>query len=169
MVLKIVSPDIAHKTEVGGVILKVKTPDDAEVATTALLQRIAKQLPNANLTGVLVSPMSSAGVETICGIFTDSVFGPVVMFGLGGIHVEVLRDVVFRLAPFDETEARAMVCSIRGYRILEGVRGAPPGDVDALAMALSHLSQFAVDYRGLLDEFDINPLVVLPKGKGVFA
>ncbi len=169
VVLKIVSPDIAHKTEVGGVILNVKTPADAEAATTALLQRIAKQLPSASLTGVLVSPMCSAGVETICGIFTDPVFGPVVMFGLGGIHVEVLRDVAFRLAPFDETEARAMVGSIRGYRMLEGVRGAPPGDVDALAKALADLSQFAVDYRGLVDEVDINPLVVLPKGQGVYA
>jgi acyl-CoA synthetase (NDP forming) len=169
VVLKIVSPDIAHKTEVGGVILNVKTPADAEAATTALLERIAKQLPDASLTGVLVSPMCSAGVETICGIFTDPVFGPVVMFGLGGIYVEVLRDVAFRLAPFDEVEARAMVSSIRGYRMLEGVRGAPPGDIDALVKALANLSRFALDYRGLVDEVDINPLVVLPKGKGVYA
>ena len=169
VVLKIVSPDIPHKTEVGGVILNVKTPAEAEAATTALLERISKLMPAADITGVLVSPMCSAGVETICGIFTDPVFGPVVMFGLGGIHVEVLRDVAFRLAPFSEREAHAMISSIRGRRMLDGVRGAPASDVDALAKALASLSEFAVRYRGVVDEVDINPLVVLPKGEGAYA
>jgi acyl-CoA synthetase (NDP forming) len=169
VVLKIVSPDISHKTEVGGVILGVKTPADAEAETTALLVRLRKLLPEAHLTGVLVSPMCGAGVETICGSFTDPVFGPVVMFGLGGIHVEVLRDVTFRLAPFDEREALAMITGIRGRRLLEGVRGAPPSDVKALAGALVRLSEFAINYRGIVEEVDINPMLVLPQGKGVYA
>ncbi|MES2537123.1 MAG: acetate--CoA ligase family protein [Pseudomonadota bacterium] len=169
VVLKIVSPDITHKTEVGGVILNVQTPLDAELEATALLDRIAKLVPGARLTGVLVSPMCKAGIETICGIFTDPVFGPVVMFGLGGIHVEVLRDVAFRLAPFDESEARSMISEIRGYRLLEGVRGAPPADIDVLARALVRLSDFALAYRGLVNEVDINPFVVLPRGQGAYA
>lgn len=169
VVLKIVSPDIAHKTEIGGVILDVKTPEEAEVATDALLARVSHLLPQARLSGVLVTPMCRAGVETICGIFTDPVFGPVVMFGLGGVHVEVLRDVAFRLAPISEDEAHDMVSSIRGHRLLDGVRGAPPSDKHALAKALARLSEFAVDYRGLIDEVDINPLVVLPDGDGVYA
>ena len=169
VVLKIVSPDIPHKTEVGGVILNVQTPANAEAATDAMLARIATLLPGARLTGVLVSPMCSVGVETICGIFTDPVFGPVVMFGLGGIHVEVLRDVTFRLAPFSENEARRMIADIRGHRMLDGVRGAPPSDKGALAKALARLSEFAVNYSGLVNEVDINPLVVLPEGEGVYA
>jgi acyl-CoA synthetase (NDP forming) len=169
VVLKIVSPDIAHKTEIGGVVLDVRTPDDADRETTALLRRIADKAPQARLSGVLVSPMLAKGVETICGSFTDPVFGPVVMFGLGGIHVEVLRDVAFRLAPFGEDEARAMIRQIRGYRLLEGVRGAPPSDIAALARALARLSQFAAAQRDRIAEIDINPLLVLPQGQGAYA
>ncbi|MDB5857319.1 MAG: hypothetical protein JWQ76_1008, partial [Ramlibacter sp.] len=169
VVLKIVSPDIAHKTEIGGVVLDVRTPDDAERETTALLRRIADKAPQARVTGVLVSPMLAQGVETICGSFTDPVFGPVVMFGLGGIHVEVLRDVAFRLAPFGESEALAMIGQIRGHKLLQGVRGAPPSDVAALARALARLSQFAFAQRASVAEIDINPLLVLPQGQGAYA
>lgn len=169
VVLKIVSPDIAHKTEIGGVVLDVRTPEDAERETTALLARVAKAAPGARITGVLVSPMLGKGIETICGSFTDPVFGPVVMFGLGGIHVEVMRDVAFRLAPFDEREALAMIGQIRGRRLLQGVRGAPPADVVVLARTLARLSQFAFDHRGSVAEVDINPFLVLPQGQGGYA
>lgn len=169
VVLKIVSPDIPHKTEVGGVVLDVATPDDAARETDALLARIAQQVPGARVRGVLVSPMLPRGVETICGSFTDQVFGPVVMFGLGGIHVEVLRDVAFRLAPFDEQEALAMVIQIRGFGLLKGVRGAPPSDLPALARTLSKLSQFVTAQRDVIAEIDLNPLLVLPEGQGVLA
>lgn len=100
VVLKIVSPDIAHKTEVGGIVLNVKTPRRPQPPPRNCWS-VWPPVPNARLTGVLVAPMSRPGIETICGVFTDPVFGPMVMFGLGGIHVEVLRDVAFRLAPFD--------------------------------------------------------------------
>jgi acyl-CoA synthetase (NDP forming) len=169
VVLKIVSPDIAHKTEVGGVILNVKTPQDAQAATASLLERIARELPHARLTGVLVAPMCGAGVETICGSFTDPVFGPMVMFGLGGIHVEVMRDVSFRLAPFDERVARSMISDLRAKKIFDGVRGAPPSDTDALVKTLVHLSEFASGHRGIVEEVDINPFVVLPQGQGAYA
>jgi acyl-CoA synthetase (NDP forming) len=169
VVLKIVSPDIAHKTEIGGVVLDVRTPEDAERETVAMLERIAQRAPQARVSGVLVSPMLGRGVETICGSFTDPVFGPIVMFGLGGIHVEVLRDVAFRLAPFSEREALAMISQIRGHKLLQGVRGAPPSDLAALARTLSRLSQFAVAQRGTVAEIDINPLLVLQQGQGVYA
>lgn len=167
--LKIVSPDITHKTEVGGVILNLPSPEVAASEARLLLERVAKLRPDSRLSGVLVSPMCEGGVETICGVFCDPVFGPVVMFGLGGVYVEVMQDVAFRLAPFDEGEALSMVKEIRGYQILEGTRGAPPADIEALARALSCLSHFAVVNRETIKEIDINPLVVMPCGQGVIA
>jgi len=167
--LKILSPDIPHKTEVGGVVLDVASPEAATEAAQALLEHVGHLRPDARLTGVLVSPMCKGGIEAICGVFRDPVFGPVVMFGLGGIHVEVLRDVAFRLAPINEREAMSMIREIRGHALLEGVRGAPPSDVDALAKALSRLSRFAMAHRGRVEEIDLNPFVVMPRGKGAFA
>lgn len=167
--LKIVSPDIAHKTEVGGVILNVLSPDAAADAAESLLERIAALRPEARLTGVLVAPMCTGGIETICGVFSDPVFGPMVMFGLGGVFVEAMKDVAFRLAPFDEQEALSMVREIRGYAILEGARGAPPADIEALTRALSILSHFAVANLATIAEIDINPFVVMPRGQGAFA
>lgn len=169
VVLKIVSPDIAHKTEVGGVILNLPSPDAAATATTALLERIAALKPRARLSGVLVAPMCNGGIETIIGVFSDPVFGPMVMFGLGGVYVEVMKDVAFRLAPFNENEALSMVKEIRGYAILEGARGAAPADMAALARALSLLSHFAALNRDTIAEIDINPFVVMPHGQGAFA
>lgn len=167
--LKVASPDIAHKTEVGGVVLNLATPDAAGQAAQALLERVRAARPDARISGVLVSPMCRGGVETIIGVVRDPAFGPVVMFGLGGIHVEVMRDVAFRVAPIDEHEARAMVMDIRGAALLAGVRGAPPTDVDALAQALSRLSWFAWTHRDSVAEIDINPFVVMPQGQGAFA
>lgn len=167
--LKIVSPDITHKTEIGGVVLGVCGPEQAQQETDEMLRRVAQKAPHARLSGVLVSPMLGKGVEVICGSFTDPVFGPVVMFGLGGIHVEVLRDVAFRLAPFDERDARDMISQIRGHQVLLGTRGAPAGDLRALARALSSLSRFAATHRDSVAEIDINPLLVLPEGEGAFA
>ena len=167
--LKILSPDIAHKTEIGGVVLNLPTPDAAASAAMALLDRVASQRPEARLTGVLVAPMCTGGIETICGVFRDPVFGPMVMFGLGGVYVEVLKDVAFRLAPFNEDEALSMVREIRGYAILEGTRGSPPADMGALTRALSALSRFAATNRDTIAEIDINPFVVMPQGQGAFA
>lgn len=169
LVLKIVSPDIAHKTEIGGVIVGVRDADEAELGFATILARAADKRPDARIDGVMVAPMISGGVETIAGVVSDPVFGPVVMFGLGGVFVEVLKDVTFRAAPFDTAEAHRMIREIRGYAMLEGVRGAPPADVDALAEMLAALSRFAAANAGQLDSIDLNPLRVLENGKGVVA
>jgi len=118
---------------------------------------------------VLVAPMIRGGVETILGVQRDPVFGPVILFGLGGILVEVLKDVVLRIAPFDEAAAHEMIRSVQGYPILEGVRGQPPADVDALARALAQLSVFAHANADALETLDVNPFIVLPRGEGAVA
>lgn len=169
LVLKIASPDIAHKTEIGGVIVGVKSLEEAEEGFRTLLARAAEKRPDARIEGVLAVPMISGGVETIAGIVRDPVFGPVVMFGLGGVFVEVLKDVTFRAAPFDVDEAHRMIREIRGYAMLEGVRGAPPADVDALAQMLAALSRFAAANAETVESVDLNPVRVLEKGKGVVA
>lgn len=169
LVLKIVSPDIAHKTEVGGVLVGLKSLEEAEKGYETLLKNVAGKAPDARIEGVLVAPMISGGVETIAGIVRDPVFGPVVMFGLGGVFVEVLKDVTFRAAPFDVEEAHRMIREIRGYPMLEGVRGAPPADVDALADMLSALSRFAAANADAIESVDLNPVRVLEKGRGVAA
>jgi acyl-CoA synthetase (NDP forming) len=168
LVLKIVSPEITHKTEVGGVMLNVPAAD-AGAAYAELMARVAARAPHAHLDGVLISPMLTDGVEMILGVQHDGVFGPVVLLGLGGIFVEVLRDVTFRIAPFGLEEARAMIGELRGAAILKGARGKPPGDLDALAETLSKLSLFAAAQRGQFSSIDINPLLVRPQGKGVVA
>ena len=162
--LKIVSPDIPHKTEVGGVLLNVEGGAMVADGARTLLRRAAEQAPDARIAGVLVSEMVSGGVETALGMAHDPVFGPAIMFGLGGVFVEVLKDVSFRLAPFDVGEAHRMIDEIRGRAVLDGVRGAPPADLDALADALARLSVFAADNAGQLESIDINPFIALPKG-----
>ena len=167
VVLKVSSPDIAHKTEVGGVVVGVKDEAEARSAAAAILARCAEKAPGARIEGVLVAPMVKGGVETIIGVVDDPTFGPVVMFGLGGIFVEVLKDVTFRVAPFDAAEARRMIDEIRGRSLLDGVRGAPPSDVDALADLLSALSRFAAAHGDRIESIDLNPVLVLPQGEGV--
>lgn len=168
-VLKIVSADIAHKTEIGGVIVGVNDVDEAEQAFATILGRAADKRPDARIDGIMVAQMIPGGVETIAGVVSDPVFGPVVMFGLGGVFVEVLKDVTFRVAPFDVAEAHCMIREIRGHAMLEGVRGAPPADVDALARLLSDLSRFAAANADQIDSIDLNPVRVLERGGGVVA
>ncbi len=168
LVLKIVSPQITHKTEVGGVMLDVPAAE-AGAAYTQLVERVRPRAPDADLEGVLLSPMVRGGVEMILGVQNDAVFGPVVLLGLGGIFVEVLRDVTFRIAPFGEEEARRMIAELRGAAMLHGARGQPPCDIDALATALSKLSLFAAAKRAEFTSIDVNPLLVRPKGEGAAA
>ena len=168
LVLKIVSPEITHKTEVGGVTLNVPAAEAAG-AYEQLMARVKARAPQARLDGVLVSPMLTDGVEMILGVQHDAVFGPVVMLGLGGIFVEVLRDVTFRIAPFGVEEARRMIGELRAAAILQGARGKPPCDIAALAEALSRLSLFAAAQRGHFTSIDVNPLLVRPQGHGVAA
>jgi acetate---CoA ligase (ADP-forming) len=167
--LKIVSAQIAHKTEIGGVLLGVG--DAAAVASgyERVMQRAGAAVPAARIDGVLVAPMAPAGVDTIVGVQRDATFGPVVMFGLGGVFVEVLKDVTFRLAPFDEVQARGMIRQVAGHALLDGARGTARADVDALARVLARISQFAASHADDIESIDVNPLRVLPEGRGVVA
>lgn len=168
-VLKIASPDILHKTEVGGVLLDRRDAQSVRAGFETLVARAAERAPAARIDGVLVAPMVTGGVETILGVQHDPVFGPMVMFGLGGVFVEVLKDVTFRRAPFDAREARAMIDEVKGRVLLDGVRGAPPADIDALVQALVGLSRFAAAHAGEIETIDVNPFVVLPAGQGARA
>lgn len=163
VVLKLSSRTITHKSDVGGVKLNLADAAAVRAAFDAILAAARTAEPNAHIDGVLVAPMIKGGVECILGVQRDPVFGPVVMFGIGGILVEAIKDVSFRVAPFDEIEARAMVDEIRARRILDGMRGAPPADVDALVRALAALSRFAAAHADRLESLDLNPFVVLPR------
>lgn len=169
VVLKIVSPDILHKTEAGGVLLNIASPEAAAEGYDQILARVKAKLPQARIDGVLVSKMVRGGVETLIGVQRDPVFGPVVAFGLGGIFVEILKDVALRTAPFGLAEAHAMIRQIKGYPLLAGARGQQPADVEALAQALVNVSQLAWDNRDRLETLDINPFIVMPEGQGAFA
>lgn len=168
VVVKVVSPDIPHKTEVGGVVVNLNTPAAAVEAAAMMASRVRSQCPDARVSGYLVAPMCK-GVEVICGGIHDPVFGPIVMVGLGGIHAELFRDVVFRLAPIDPAEAKVMLQELVARRIFDGLRGEEPRDVGALAELLSRLSMVAAEYRGDLAEIDLNPVVVRAVGEGAFA
>lgn len=169
VVAKIVSPDILHKTEIGGVMLNLQDKGQVASAFDELMARAKNAKPNAKIEGVLIAPMVRGGVECILGVQRDPVFGPVVMFGLGGVLVEALRDVSFRLAPFDNAEAVRMIDSIKARAVLNGWRGAPAADIAALADALAALSRYAAAAGDKLESIDVNPFVVLPKGKGAMA
>ena len=169
LAVKLCAPGVLHKTELGGVVLDVATPAEAREAYDAITARARASDLAVAIDGVLVAPMVSGGVETILGIRRDPTFGPVVMFGLGGTLVEVIEDVGFRVAPFDEAEARRMIAETRAGRVLEGVRGRGPYDVAALAAALARLSAFAAAHGDRIDSAEVNPFVVLPEGQGAVA
>lgn len=169
VVLKIVSPDIAHKTEVGGVVVGLASDAQLAEAHDAMLARVAALAPQARITGVLVAPMLQGGTELILGARRDPVFGPVVMVGLGGIFAEVFHDVALQTAPVSEAQALAMLRSLRSFPLLDGARGRPRADVAAAAQAVAALSRFAVQHADQVAEIDINPLVVLEAGRGAVA
>ncbi|MBT2325231.1 acetate--CoA ligase family protein [Variovorax paradoxus] len=169
LVLKIVSPDIAHKTEVGGVVVGVRSEGQLVDDYESLLARVALKAPQARITGVLVAQMAQGGTELILGTKKDPVFGPMVMVGLGGIFAEVLKDVALQPAPVDEAQATAMLRSLKAFPLLDGARGRPKADVQAAARAVAALSRFAARHADSVAEIDINPLVVLEAGKGAFA
>ena len=157
--IKIVSPDVTHKSDVGGVRLHLETPAAVESAAAAMLQSLQQQQPAARLTGVAVQPMAPAGgVEVIVGVKQDPQFGPVIMCGLGGILVEVFDDVVFRLVPISARDARQMFGEIRGARVLHGVRGQPAVDLAKLEALLLGVSAM-VAQRPDIVELDLNPVL----------
>ena len=167
--LKIASPDIVHKTEFGGVELALNTTTDVKNAFASVTGRTKMAHPEARLEGVLVSPMVTGGVETIFGVQDDPTFGPVIMFGLGGVFVETLKDVSFRVAPFDDEEAHRMMRELQGFAVLNGVRGRPRCDLAAIASALVARSRFAAEHSGQLESAELNPVVALPTGQGLVA
>lgn len=169
LVLKIASADIAHKSEIGGVLLGLSDEAQVREGFRTLMQRAHQHAPQARLDGVVVARMAKKGVETILGVHRDPVFGPVVMFGLGGVFVEAFKDVAFRIAPFGVAEARAMINEVKGRILLTGLRGQPPSDEDALADAISRLSVYAARHEDAIESIDINPFVVLPRGEGAMA
>ena len=169
VVVKLSSRDITHKSDIGGVKLHLGDAASVRAAFDAIMASARAAQPGAHIDGVLVAPMVKGGVECILGVQRDPVFGPVVMFGIGGILVEAIKDVSFRVAPFDEDEARSMIDEIRARRILDGMRGAPATDIDALARAIAALSRFAALHASQLESLDINPFVVLPRGSGAMA
>jgi acyl-CoA synthetase (NDP forming) len=169
VVLKIASPDIAHKSEIGGVIVGVRDATQVREAFRTLHERARTRAPEARIDGVVVAQMAPKGVETILGVAHDPVFGAVLMFGMGGVFVEAFQDVAFRVAPFGVAEARAMIEEVRGKVLLAGVRGQPPADVEALASAIAALSVYAAQHADAIESMDINPLLVLPRGQGVLA
>ncbi|MDG2285450.1 MAG: acetate--CoA ligase family protein, partial [Alphaproteobacteria bacterium] len=164
VVMKIASPDLPHKTEIGGVLLNIDGEEAVREGHATLLERARAAKPDARIDGVIVAEMIKGGVETVMGVVRDPVFGPVVMFGIGGVFVEVLKDITFRVAPFGVDEAYRMINEIRGRAMLDGVRGAPASDIGALADALSRLSVFAAANTETIDSIDVNPFIVLPKG-----
>lgn len=163
VVCKIVSPDILHKTEAGGVIVGVEGPAAAREAFDKIVANAKAYNSSATITGVQVQQLVGGGHEVIVGATTDPTFGKIVAFGLGGVLVEVLKDVTFRLAPLDADEARSMVTGIKAAEVLRGARGAEPVDIDALAEVIQRVSALVTDFPEIR-EFDLNPVFAAADG-----
>jgi acyl-CoA synthetase (NDP forming) len=167
LVMKIQSPDIPHKSEVGGVRVNITTKGEAFIAYQALQDDAHRHRPKAAIQGVLVGPMAKKGVEIIIGTLLDKTFGPMIMVGLGGITTELFRDVIYRPAPVGAIEAAAMLAELKASPLLNGFRGAAKADIPALAELISQVSLLAAAYRGQVSEIEINPVLVHPEGQGV--
>jgi acyl-CoA synthetase (NDP forming) len=161
--LKVISPAIVHKSDVGGVRLHLTSLSQVSKAYGEMLASVRAHLPEAVIEGVAVQPMAKPGIEVVAGLTRDRTFGPVVMFGLGGIFVEVLNDVAFRVVPLRPKDARAMIREIRGFPTLQGLRGAPPVDLVALEDILLKLSALA-EAHPEVREVDLNPVFAYPTG-----
>jgi acetyltransferase len=164
VVLKIVSPDVVHKVDAGGVVLDLHDEDEVRKGYSKMLLDVKENIPDVNIDGVLIQKMITGGKETILGMMMDPSFGPLVMFGLGGIYVEVLQDVSFRIAPISDLDAHEMIKSIKSYQLLAGVRGEEPVDMEALEEYIQRISRLVEDFPEI-EEMDINPFVVFEKGK----
>lgn len=167
VVLKISSAQIMHKTEAGGIVLNIKTDAQVRNAFKKIIASAKKYMPQADIQGVLVQEMLPSGTEAIVGTIDDPVFGQCVMFGLGGVFVEALKDVSFRVAPLSRADAEEMVREIKGYGVLQGLRGKPPADTEALIDIILKVSRLAVDNKNIIKELDINPLILFEKGAKV--
>jgi acyl-CoA synthetase (NDP forming) len=161
--LKVVSPDVVHKSDVGGVRLHLASLSQVGKAYGEIVAGVRARLPDALLEGISVQPMAAPGIEVVAGLTRDRTFGPVVMFGLGGMFVEILNDVAFRVVPLQPKDARAMIREIRCFPVLQGARGAAPVDLAALEDILLKLSSLA-EHRPEIHEIDLNPVLVYPTG-----
>jgi acyl-CoA synthetase (NDP forming) len=163
VVLKIVSPDITHKSDVGGVIVGLDSKKAVEAGYAAILKAVRKKQPKARVEGIAVQKMAPEGTQVIVGMSKDPQFGPVMMFGLGGVLVEVLKDVSFRIVPLEKRDATQMVREIKGYPVLEGFRGKPGADLAALEGMILQVSEFAAAHPEVA-ELDLNPVFAYPDG-----
>jgi len=168
VVMKVMSAGIVHKSDVGGVILDIRTEEQAGEAYQSILAEVGKAAPEAEIGGVFVQKMVEGGAEVILGLKRDPSFGAVIMFGLGGIFVEIFRDVSFRTAPVEKDEVTGMVQKTKAYPVLAGARGRGEKDLECLEQCIQRLSQLSVECPQI-KELDINPLLVLDRGKGCFA
>lgn len=167
LAMKISSPDILHKSDVGGVSVGLRSVGEVEDAFELMMLRVKRKRPDADVKGVLLEKMVSGGREVILGMNKDPQFGPMIMFGLGGIFVEVLKDVTFSLAPVTADEIRTMISSTRSYKLLTGARGKAPNDIGAIVENIQRMSQLVIDFPEI-DEIDLNPLMVGAEGDGAF-
>jgi len=163
VVLKIVSPDIIHKSDVGGVIVNLKNAYDVQNAYKQIMSNVQKHKPDAKIVGMLVQEMAPQSTEVIVGATKDPQFGPTLMFGLGGIFVEILKDVTFRIAPVTEDEAREMIATVKAYPLLKGYRNTPPADIEAIVGILLNTSRLVMEHQEI-KELDLNPIMVYEKG-----
>lgn len=163
VVLKILSPDVIHKSDVGGVLINVNTPDEVRKGYQSIINNVQKHKTNARIKGIFVEEFAPKGIEVIIGALKDPQFGPALMFGLGGIFVEVLKDVSFRVAPITKFDAKEMIQEIKGYPILTGIRGQKASDVTALENILLQVSKLVMDYP-VINQLDLNPVFSYPKG-----
>jgi acetyl coenzyme A synthetase (ADP forming)-like protein len=164
--LKISSPDILHKTDVGGVVLGVNSEKEVVSAYDTIMANARKYMPGARVQGVVVQAMLKKGFEVIVGMSVDPQFGPLIVFGLGGIYVEILKDVSFRVSPLTRNDAKTMLTEVKSYPLLQGFRGEPPRDISAIEDVVLRVSKLSMDFNEIV-EMDINPLMVYEKGKGV--
>jgi len=163
IVVKIVSPEIIHKSDVGGVIINLKDGKDVRDAYKKILRNVRKYKAKAKIVGVLVQEMAPSSTEVIVGATKDPQFGPAIMFGLGGIFVEILKDVTFRIAPITEDEAREMITEVKAYPLLKGYRNMPPADIDSIVKILLNTSKLVTQHEEI-EELDLNPIMVYAKG-----
>ena len=161
--LKIVSPDITHKSDIGGVKLALRTTKHVEKAYDEIIKSVTEKVPKAAIEGISVQPMAAPGLEVVVGMTVDEQFGPILMFGLGGVLVEILKDVSFRIVPLEKKDAVEMIREIKGYPLLKGYRGQTPIDVSCLEELLLNLSEF-IEKHPDIKEIDINPIIAYKKG-----
>ncbi len=168
IVLKVASPDISHKSDVGGVKVGIGDEDSLERAYNEIMVNCRRMVPSAVLHGVEVHQMITGGKEMVLGMSRDPSFGPLIMFGLGGIYVEIMKDVSFRIAPLTEDDIDGLIHEIKSVRLLTGARGEKPKDIDGIKETIRIVSQLTIDYENMI-EMDINPLIALDRGQGVYA